>query len=64
MNLLALRKLIGNVLGTKIHGVDNHDVRAIQYLNPPAADGPWALRVTVTDGVGGSRTFRLDITEE
>lgn len=64
MNLLALRKLIANLLTTRIRGVCNEDISGVEYLNPADGGLTWSLRVTADDGTGGTRTFRIDITEE
>ncbi|MCF3101452.1 hypothetical protein IPZ58_07640 [Streptomyces roseoverticillatus] len=58
MNLLALRSLIGNALAA------DESVETIEYVNPYAADGRWALRAKVADDTSGTRVFRIDITEE
>uniref|UniRef100_A0AAU3I7Y4 Uncharacterized protein n=1 Tax=Streptomyces sp. NBC_01393 TaxID=2903851 RepID=A0AAU3I7Y4_9ACTN len=61
MNLLSLRTLLFRLLnGSLPPQLD--DVLSVAYVNPQDT-GPWSLLTVVDDGVGGRRTFRIDVTE-
>lgn len=66
MNLLNLRKLIGDMLSSPARpSLRTEDVLNVEYVNPETT-GPWALDVLVNDGSGtdATRTFRVTVEEK
>jgi hypothetical protein len=66
MNLLGLRKLIGDMLSSPARpSLRTEDVLNVDFVNPEAS-GPWALDVLVNDGTGtdATRTFRVTVEEK
>ncbi|MFF1701256.1 hypothetical protein [Streptomyces sp. NPDC058252] len=66
MNLLGLRKLIGDMLSSPARpSLRTEDVLNVDFVNPEAS-GPWALDVLVNDGSGtdATRTFRVTVEEK
>jgi hypothetical protein len=66
MNLLGLRKLIGDMLSSPARpSLRTEDVLNVDFVNPETT-GPWALDVLVNDGTGtdSTRTFRVTVEEK
>jgi hypothetical protein len=66
MNLLGLRKLIGDMLSSPARpSLRTEDVLNVDFVNPETS-GPWALDVLVNDGSGtdATRTFRVTVEEK
>jgi hypothetical protein len=66
MNLLGLRKLIGDMLSSPARpSLRTEDVLNVEFVNPETT-GPWALDVLVNDGTGtdATRTFRVTVEEQ
>lgn len=66
MNLLGLRKLIGDMLSSPARpSLRTEDVLNVDFVNPETT-GPWALDVLVNDGSGtdATRTYRVTVEEK
>jgi hypothetical protein len=66
MNLLGLRKLIGDMLSSPARpSLRTEDVLNVDFVNPEKS-GPWALDVLVNDGAGtdATRTYRVTVEEK
>jgi hypothetical protein len=66
MNLLGLRKLIGDMLSSPARpSLRTEDVLNVDFVNPETT-GPWALDVLVNDGTGtdSTRTYRVTVEEK
>jgi hypothetical protein len=67
MNLLGLRKLIGDMLSSPARPtLHTEDVLNVDFVNPLEKPGPWALDVLVNDSTGtdATRTFRVTVEEK
>lgn len=66
MNLLGLRKLIGDMLSSPARpSLRTEDVLNVDFVNPKTT-GPWALDVLANDGSGtdATRTYRVTVEEK
>jgi hypothetical protein len=66
MNLLGLRKLIGDMLSSPARpSLRTEGVLNVDFVNPETK-GPWALDVLVDDGTGTEtgRTYRVTVEEK